>query len=515
MSEIHPQPVDIEGEKQIGGGSVAEVNEVEGAKAHTKYVDLAARAHVEHVDYTPAESKSVLRKIDWHLMPMLVWIYGIQYADKQTLSFASLMNIRQDIGLNLQSNQYSWCGSIFYAGYLAAQLPATYLMKKLPIGKFISANIICWAIVLTCHAAVKNYAGLLICRFLLGFFEATITPAFVLVISMWYRRDEQAGRMALWLAANGAATIICSPVAYGLSGLVNPEIESWRILYLLFGLLTFVTGLVYMYALPDSQLSVGWLDEREKAIAVDRIAVNSQGIGNYAWQWYQVREAFTDPRTYLYFIFSMFENIPNGGIGTFGSIIINSFGFGTRKSLLLNMPLGVIDMGTKLVLMNLSDYFQDRTGFAMLALTGPFVGGLIMLLAPQTNKGVLLFGYSLIGAAGTGWGLTMASLGVNTVGYTKKVTANAVQITAYGVGNWLGPQTFQAKTAPHYRTGKEVLAIFFGCAIGTLAVLRFVNWRENRRRDKLEAQGLAPVQPADAAARDLTDREQPGFRYML
>ena len=78
-----------------------------------------------------------------------------------------------------------------------------------------------------------------------------------------------------------------------------------------------------MYALPDSQLSVGWLDEREKAIAVDRISVNSQGIGNYAWQWYQVKEAFTDPRTYLYFIFSMFENIPNGGIGTFGSLIIN------------------------------------------------------------------------------------------------------------------------------------------------------------------------------------------------
>lgn len=74
MSEIHQQSADIEGEKHIGGGSVAEVNEVESAKVHTKYVDLAARAHVEHVDYTPAESKSVLRKIDWHLMPMLVWI---------------------------------------------------------------------------------------------------------------------------------------------------------------------------------------------------------------------------------------------------------------------------------------------------------------------------------------------------------------------------------------------------------------------------------------------------------
>jgi len=108
------------------------------------------------------------------------------------------------------------------------------------------------------------------------------------------------------------------------------------------------------------------------------------------------------------------------------------------------MPLGVIDMVCKLVVMNLSDRFQDRTAFGALAMCLPFAGGMIMLLGPQHNKGVLLFGCkfrprqtdhnadrsqdSLIGAAGTGWGLTMASLSANTVGYTKKATANAVQI---------------------------------------------------------------------------------------
>lgn len=41
---------------------------------HNRVVDLAARAHLEQVDYTEEESKAVLRKIDWHLMPMLIWI---------------------------------------------------------------------------------------------------------------------------------------------------------------------------------------------------------------------------------------------------------------------------------------------------------------------------------------------------------------------------------------------------------------------------------------------------------
>lgn len=122
-------------------------------------------------------------------------------------------------------------------------------MKRLPIAKFISVNIIAWAIVLTCHAACQNYAGLIALRFLLGLwvylfstcnadfsFEATITPVFVLIISMWYRRNEQAGRMSMWLAANGLANIICSPIAYGLSGITNPVLASWRVLYLVVSL---------------------------------------------------------------------------------------------------------------------------------------------------------------------------------------------------------------------------------------------------------------------------------------
>ncbi|KAK4686179.1 MFS transporter, ACS family, allantoate permease, partial [Tremellales sp. Uapishka_1] len=501
----------LESEKDLEPHRIVEVAELgDLGKGLPAVVDLAARANLVHVEYTAVESKSVLRKIDWRLMPMLIWVYGIQYADKQTLSYSSLMGIRQDIHLNLKSQQYSWAGSIFYAGFLAAEIPATYLMKRLPIGKFLSVNIICWSIVLSCHAAVTNYHGLLACRFLLGFFEASITPGFVMIVSMWYRREEQAGRIAFWLAANGVTTIICSPIAYGLSGLVHPAIESWRILYILFGMITFCTGCFYLWALPDSPISVGWLNEREKSIAVDRIKENLQGIGNYTWKWEQ------DPRTYCYFLFSMFQNIPNGGIGTFGAIIVNSFGYSSRISLLLQMPLGLVDTGCKLIFMNLSDYYRDRTAFGMAAMCLPFMGGLIMLLGPQIDKGLLLFGYALMGAAGTGWGLTMASLSGNTVGYTKKATANGVQIIAYGIGNWLGPQTFRASTAPHYRTGKTVLCIFLGLTIVDLFVLRMINWTANKKRDRLAVEDPANnVQPEDAAARDLTDFQQPQFRYML
>ena len=47
----------------------------------------------------------------------------------------------------------------------------------------------------------------------------------------------------------------------------------------------------------------------------------------------------------------------------------------------------------------------------------------------------------------------------NTVGYTKKITVNGLQILAYGAGNWIGPQTFRASDAPDYLHGKLMVAI--------------------------------------------------------
>lgn len=61
-----------------------------------------------------------------------------------------------------------------------------------------------------------------------------------------------------------------------------------------------------------------------------------------------------------------------------------------------------------------------------------------------------------------------------------------------------------------------MVAIFYGLSLGILIVLRFINVRENRRRDRLQAEHPDEhVQPEDAALRDLTDFEQPGFRYTL
>ncbi|KAJ5175686.1 uncharacterized protein N7482_001563 [Penicillium canariense] len=448
----------------------------------------------EEVEYTPAEAKKVLSKIDRVLMPLLCWVYLIQFADKTSLNYASLMRIREDTHL---------------------AFPTTYLLRRLPLGKYTAVNIVLWGIALVCHAATHNYASLLCARFFLGMFEATVTPAFVLFTSCWYKQEEQAKRMGFWLSCNGVAQLLIGPIAYGLAGVHGTTIAVWKILFLVLGLPTIITGIFYLRYMPDNQIQARFLNHREKLIAIDRIRGNFQGIGNKTWKWPQFFEAFRDQRTYLYVLFSLLMNIPNGGITTFGSIIISSFGFSARLSLMLNMPMGIVDIACKLGFTYLSDKFLDRTLFATIATLIPMVGGIMMIVIPLHAKAGLLIGYYLIGAAGTAWCLIMVMISNNTLGYTKKATVNGLQILAYAAGNWIGPQTFRSKQAPEYFDGKLMVVVMYGLAAVTLVVIRVVNIVENKRRDRQAIDDPAALNATVGTEfLDLTDFEQPAFRYV-
>lgn len=335
---------------------------------------------------------------------------------------------------------------------------------------------------------------------------------------MWFKKTEQGRRTGYWLACNGVSLIVMAAIGYGLSGVTDAALPSWRILFLILGLVTVATGIFCFFYMPNDLLGAWFLNTGEKKIAAQRLRGNFQGMGDRQWKWYQFFEAFKDPRTYLYVLYSLLMNIPNGGITTFGSLTIKSFGFGDRMSLLLGMPSGVFDIGGKLILTWLSDYYSDRSLFSFIAIMFPMVGGILMITLPQTAKAGLLVGYYMISVSGASWCLVMVMISNNTLGYTKKATVNGLQILAYGAGNWIGPQTFRSNEAPEYKTGKNMVAIMYGAAAFILICIRVVNVLENKRRDRKQAEdGTADV--TDEVERnkflDKTDFEQPHFRYIV
>lgn len=89
--------------------------------------------------------------------------------------------------------------SIFYFGYLLGTYPSIYLMQKLHIGRFIAVMTFCWGVAILGMLGIENFAGLMVCRFLLGLFESCLSPGFLAITTRWYRQQEQPFRFALWV----------------------------------------------------------------------------------------------------------------------------------------------------------------------------------------------------------------------------------------------------------------------------------------------------------------------------
>ena len=91
------------------------------------------------VAVSPKDASRVRWKIDLILLPLLGACYFLQFLDKQTLSYSSLLGMPEDI--HLEGSEFSWCASIFYFGYMFWSYPTVYLSVRLPIGKYLSGTV--------------------------------------------------------------------------------------------------------------------------------------------------------------------------------------------------------------------------------------------------------------------------------------------------------------------------------------------------------------------------------------
>jgi hypothetical protein len=62
--------------------------------------------------FTKEEEEAVIRKLDWHLMPLIFVLYSLSVLDRSNLGNAKIAGMTKDI--NLGGNRYSWLGTIFY-----------------------------------------------------------------------------------------------------------------------------------------------------------------------------------------------------------------------------------------------------------------------------------------------------------------------------------------------------------------------------------------------------------------
>ncbi|KAF5023413.1 hypothetical protein F66182_4513 [Fusarium sp. NRRL 66182] len=433
-------------------------------------------------------SRRVLRRIDLCLMPLMLVSYTLQFLDKQSLNFASIMGIIPD--LDLDGSRYSWCSSAFYFGYLAFSYPASWLMVRLPLGKYLAGSSVAWAVILICHAAVQDFPGLLVARFFLGVAEASISPGFSLITGMWYRREEQPFRHGIWFLGNAIATMIGGLLAYGIAQ-IGGSLQPWRWLFIIFGLITLAWAIVLAIFLPDTPNTARFLTQQQRIDAVDRIRSNQTGMKDNSFKWEQVREVVKDPNVLLLMVFQLAFSIPNGAHTTFSSLVMAGFGFSKLQVYLLNMPMGAIlaffALGST-YLCSRFDGYRTIIGacLSLISLTGS------LLVRYGPDQGSQLVGLWIFVAFAAGFPISLSMVASNVAGFTKKSVASAMMFKAYTAGNIIGPFLFFPSEAPDYSSGFLATSICFGVSTLIMLLLRYTILLENRRRDKLQQTNSPP-----------------------
>nr|KIR44537.1 membrane transporter [Cryptococcus bacillisporus CA1280] len=380
-------------EKNIGGAAV-DVSVLPAISDDAHHVQLQdvdeAAAFVAgwEGEITEEMNARIRRKCDWHLLPLMMTLYFVQFTDKTTLGSSAILGIKTDT--HLSQAQYNWLGTIFYLSYLIFEWPQAVALQKFPPGKWMACNILVWAVCLCCHAACKNFGGLFVCRFFLGVCEGSITAGFLILTSMFYTQEEATQRVGYWFLMNGTAQIFNGVASFGVYH-VNPDIIApWKVYMLITGLLTLAVGLCFWFFIPNNPMTAYFLTKEERIIAIERLRGNSTGIENKTWKKEQFIEALTDWKCWAFAIYAGSNNVANS-LTNMTSLIINSFGFTVWQTTLLGIVSGAIEILTIWSSVLVIKKFPNARGYVGASYSIPnIVSGILLVALPWAAKGALL-----------------------------------------------------------------------------------------------------------------------------
>ncbi|KAH7367781.1 major facilitator superfamily domain-containing protein [Plectosphaerella cucumerina] len=511
-------PQIIDGEKldlKASKGSITagEIQELDAAEIFLRQHNIS-NEYLGELMADEAAQKRLVRRIDLILLPLLAGTYLLQYIDKQAMAYAAVFDLFTSTSVTL--GQYAWFASIFYFAYLIGEYPWIFLAQKTRLGKVVSACVLSWGAVLMLTALCKDFPGLAACRFFLGIFEAPITTCFMMMVSMWYVRSEQPFRAGIFYCCNGIGSMMGGLLSFAI-GQIN-TFPVWRAVFLICGGLTVVWGVVLLFFLPDDIITAKRFTIEDKAILIGRARLSRTGVLNKSIKWYQIREALIDPQVWLLVLFTLFNEVINGGIASFGRLIIKGIVVDPLKTVALGIPQGAFQVFWILSGTFIASKLRNVRTLVMAAYITPTIIGVALLwkLDRETQKIGLLFGFYICGGFVASLVLALQMPATNLGGYTKRTTASGLVFLAYCVGNIIGPHAFLAKESPTYPTGCMVILI---CAVAQVVLaltLHLLLTRRNKRRDEAAAAaGIDINEDDETEGADLTDFENPRFRYVL
>ncbi|OSX67374.1 hypothetical protein POSPLADRAFT_1130525 [Postia placenta MAD-698-R-SB12] len=452
-----------------------------------------------------------MRRMDWRTVPWLALLYFLNFLDRGNVGNAKLYGFTTD--LHITDTQYLIALTVFFFPYAVFELPSNIVLKRLRPSRWLAFIMFVWGVTMTMHGVIKNYAGLVGLRVLLGLAEAGLYPGIVYYLSCWYKRSELGTRVALFFTS--------ATIAGAFSGFLAVAINKmdgiggkpgWAWIFIIEGLFTVVCALVTPFILQDFPDTAKFISEPERVWVIRRLQADMKfSAGGESFKWKYVKQSLTDWKTWLASI-----DGPLFAFSLFTPTIINELGYTSTDANLLSVPVYVWGCIVTVIVGFVGDRYGKRAGINLI-LFGTGLVGYIILIA-STNPALSYFAVYLAVAA---W------VSSNVEGSYKRSATLAMAIGWGNINGAVSSNIYRAVDKPWYRMGHGVVLAYI--AIGWLSSLAFYFFlkRENARRDAGERDEVivgvdnkhadeknGTYESVEHARMDKGD-EWSGFRYSL
>ncbi|CAF1391416.1 unnamed protein product [Adineta ricciae] len=460
------------------------------------------------------ERQALIHKLDLRLLPILSIIYLLSYLDRSNIANAKIGGLEHDI--HLTSIQYQWSLSIFFFGYVLFEIPSNIILRRWRPSRWIALIMFSWGTIAVCMAAVSNFIGLLVCRFLLGAFEAGLFPGVIYFMSLWYPRKMQAIRLGFFWSFSALAGAFGGLIAYGIGQIKSSKIAHWQLIFIIEGFPTILMSICCYFFLPDSPERARFLTVEQRQLEIEILAEDSGASHSHSFSWSQVKSVYTDWKTYVYAIIYITGTTALQGVTLFLPSIIVGLGKWTPvQSQLMTLPPYAVAFVVTLSLSRSSDYFVERS-FHLVFTNLLSIGGFLILMFVERNRySMLYFGVILLTAGVyANVSLKIAWFNNNFASLTRRAVASATIVSIGTIGGAVAGQIYQEKQKPQYFLGNS---ISLGCiVVQTILVLslRFIFIYENRRRGRFTKEQIER-QIQRYGGNDLIGDRHPDFRYTL
>ena len=231
------------------------------------------------------------RRIARRLLPFLFTLYVIAFLDRVNVAYAALEMTRD---LAFTAEVFGFGAGIFFVGYFLLEIPGALLVEKWSARKWIARIMLTWGIATLLVGFVKTAQQFYWARFFLGMAEAGFFPGIIVYLTHWFRAEDRAKAVALFMAAVPVSNIIGSLLAGLILGVHWAGLPGWRWIFILEGIPAIIFGVITLFYLTDWPEQARWLppDEREWIRAeLDREKQQKKAIRSFTvWEALRSRE---------------------------------------------------------------------------------------------------------------------------------------------------------------------------------------------------------------------------------